>query len=93
LVCTVLAIVADSSAGAVAAGVLGGAAAAMSGYIGSTFLRTQDLAAAQMRDYFGQPLEFSRFLAAERLLDEINDDERRETAIVALVQAIAQPPN
>lgn len=92
LICTVLAIVADSSAGAVAAGVLGGAAAAMSGYIGSTFLRTQDLAASQMRDYFGQPLEFSRFLAAERLLDEIDDTERREAATVALIQAIAQPP-
>lgn len=92
LICTALAIVAESSAGAVVAGVLGGSAAAMSGYIGSTFLRTQDLAASQMRDYFGQPLEFSRFLAAERLLGEINDGERREAATVALIQAIARTP-
>jgi hypothetical protein len=90
LVCTVLAIVADSAAGAVAAGVLGGAAAAMSGYIGSTFLRTQDLAAAQLRDYFGQPLEFSRFLSAERLLSDIKDEARREEATVTLIQAIAR---
>lgn len=89
LLCTVLAIVSGSTAGAISAGVLGGSAAAMSAYVGSTFLRTHDVAAQQLRAYFSQPLEASRFLSAERLLNELKDSDRREEAASALLLVIA----
>jgi hypothetical protein len=89
LVCTILAIISGSTAGAVSAGVLGGSAAALSGYVGSTFLRTHDVSAQQLRAYFSQPLEASRFLSAERLLGEIKDPIRREEAASALLLAIS----
>lgn len=92
LVCTILAIVSGSTAGAVSAGVLGGSAAALAGYVGSTFLRTHDVSAQQLRAYFSQPLEASRFLSAERLLGEINDPARREEAASALLLAVAGRP-
>lgn len=92
LACTVLAIASGSTAGAVSAGILGGSAAALSGYIGSTFLRTHDVSAQHLRAYFSQPLEASRFLSAERLLSEITDSVRREEAASALLIAIATVP-
>lgn len=90
LICAALAASAGSLAGAAAAGGLGAAGAALSGYIGSTFLKTQDTASAQLREYFGQPLDSSRFLSAERLLATIEDKERRENATVDVIRALVE---
>ncbi|MQW78193.1 hypothetical protein GHK92_20210 [Nocardioides sp. dk4132] len=89
LLCAVLAAAADSTAASVSSALLGAAGAGLAGYIGATFMRSQDIAAQQLRAYFSQPLEFSRFLAAERLLSSIDDASAREAATVQLVAAIA----
>ncbi|WP_237101472.1 hypothetical protein [Nonomuraea sp. MG754425] len=76
VVFAVLALIAQSTAGAVVTGALGAVSAAFAAYIGRTFVRSQETAATHLRSYFDQPLEFSRYLAAERLLNGI---ERLET--------------
>jgi hypothetical protein len=76
VVFAVLALTAQSTAGAVVTGALGATSAAFAAYVGRTFVRSQETAAAHLRSYFDQPLEFSRYLAAERLLNSI---ERLET--------------
>lgn len=89
--CAGLALLADTTAGSVTAGILGAAGAALSGYVGTTFMKSQELASQQLRAYFAQPLELSRFLAAERLLDSIKDPAARESATAELVLEIARP--
>jgi transcriptional regulator with XRE-family HTH domain len=84
VVFAVLALTAQSTAGAVVTGSLGAVSAAFAAYIGRTFVRSQETAAAHLRSYFDQPLEFSRYLAAERLLNSI---ERLETDQRATITA------
>jgi hypothetical protein len=56
----VAAIRVHSTVGAITAGTLGAVSAALAGYIGRTFVRSQESAASHLRAYFDQPLEFSR---------------------------------
>lgn len=84
-----IALVASSAAGSIVAGILGAVAAALSGFISHTFIRSQESAAQHLRAYFLQPLEFSRYLVAERLLDTLDDQQKAE-GILAIVQGIAQ---
>src|SRR6202012_436719 len=88
-----LATLTNNSAGAITVGALGAVSAALAGYIGRTFMRSQESAASNLRAYFDQPLEFSKYLAAERLLAASGEltDERRADIVGALVQAIAVP--
>lgn len=88
----IFAITADSTAGTVSASVLGVAGAGLAGYVGATFMRAQDSAAAQLRAYFSQPLEFSKYLAAERLLSQIDDGELRAKTVAAVVEHIVRLP-
>jgi hypothetical protein len=86
----VLATLAHNSAGAITAGALGAVSAALAGYIGRTFVRSQESAASNLRAYFDQPLEFSKYLAAERLLAsaaELNPDSRA-SIVTEIVRAI-----
>jgi len=95
LLCALIAAFANSTAGSVTTGLLGVTGAGLAGYIGATFMRSQDTASQQLRAYFAQPLEFSRFLAAERLLPSITDVEAREAATAQLISVIAasvRPP-
>jgi hypothetical protein len=71
-----LAFVAKSTAVSVTTGILGGIGASLAGYIGRTFIRSQENAAEHLRSYFTQPLYFSRCLAAERLLTMLPQDDR-----------------
>jgi hypothetical protein len=91
----VLAIFTRSIAGAIATGVLVAVSAAPAGYISRTFVRSQEAAAANLHAYFGQPLEFSRYLAAERLVaasKELNPEQRaRITTVLAQTIAVSQP--
>ena len=66
----------QNTAGAIAASVIGVAGAGLSGYIGATFMKAQAAASAQLREYFLQPVEFARVLAAERLLDKLEANDR-----------------
>lgn len=88
----VLAARARTPAAAITTGGLGAVSAAFAGYIGRTFVRSQESAASHLRAYFDQPLEFSRFLAAERLIAASGDLTAEEQAAILgnLVQAIVK---
>jgi hypothetical protein len=79
-----------TTAGAITAAALGTVSAALAGYISRTFVRSQESAANHLRAYFDQPLEFSKYLAAERLIasNADLDDDKRATILTTLVQAI-----
>jgi hypothetical protein len=91
------AFISKSTIGSIVAGSLGAIGAAISGYIGRTFIRSQETAATQLRSYFDQPLEFSRYLAAERLIPNLTEDDRNRAVgeLMALIirtnTAIPQP--
>lgn len=87
-----LALIPKSVAASVVTGVLGTGAGALGAFISWTFLRSQENAANQLRGYFLQPLEFSRYLVAERLLDSLSDDKKAE-GILTIIGRIAQNPN
>lgn len=57
-----------STPASVTATALGAAAAGLSGYIANTFIKSQQMASTALRSYFDQPLEMSRYLAAERVV-------------------------
>ena len=83
----IIALFARSAAAAVASAITGVAGGGLGAYIGTTFMRSQDVASAQLRDYFRQPLELSRYLASERLLSSLNDSDRGP-AVQKLIEAI-----
>ncbi|MFC8886387.1 TRADD-N-associated membrane domain-containing protein, partial [Streptomyces cinereoruber] len=91
-----IAFQASTTAGAVVAGGLGAVAAALSGFITKTFIRSQEASADHLRSYFDQPLELSRYLAAERLMAsaDLTSEQRAEviTALVTAMVAGPQPP-
>ncbi|MFI5886464.1 hypothetical protein [Streptomyces sp. NPDC051554] len=84
---------ASTTAGAVVAGGLGAVSAALAGFISKTFVRSQETAAGHLKAYFDQPLEFSRFLAAERLVADSGMTQEQRAAITAeLARAIVARP-
>jgi hypothetical protein len=87
----VLAAEAKTTTAASSAGGLGAVGAAFAAYIGKTFIRSQESAASHLRAYFDQPLELSRYLAAERLLADAKDltPQQHAAIISSLVQSIA----
>ncbi|MFJ6487065.1 hypothetical protein [Streptomyces californicus] len=91
-----IALWASTTAVAIVAGGLGAVSAALAGYVAKTFIRSQEAAATHLRSYFDQPLELSRYLAAERLVaDGDLSQEQRGEILSALVQAMVagpQPP-
>lgn len=89
----IVALRASTTAGSLVAGALGAVAAALAGYVSRTFVRSQEGAASHLRAYFDQPLEFSRYLAAERLVVDSNlNEEQRAEVVTALVQAMTASP-
>jgi hypothetical protein len=86
----VLATLAHNSADAITVGALGAVSAALAGYIGRTFVRSQESAASNLRAYFDQPLEFSKYLAAERLLASAAelDPDSRASIVTEIVRAM-----
>ncbi len=89
----VAAVQAEKTAAAAVAGALGAVAAALAAFVSKTFVKSQESAAEHLKAYFDQPLEFSRYLAAERLLNDakLTDDQRAEV-VSQLVQLIASGP-
>ncbi|MFI7415577.1 hypothetical protein ACIBU0_43815 [Streptomyces sp. NPDC049627] len=88
-----VALRASTTAGAVVAGGLGTVSAALAGFVSKTFVKSQETAAEHLKAYFDQPLEFSRYLAAERLLaDSGLSEDRRAEVVGQLVQVIASGP-
>jgi hypothetical protein len=77
-----------SGTGVIAASVIGVAGAGLSAYIGSTFMRAQSDASAQLREYFLQPVEFSRMLSAERLVNSIDVPADKSQAVQEIIKAM-----
>lgn len=94
MIFVVVSLRAGTTAGSVVAGSLGAVAAALSGYVSRTFVKSAEAAAAHLHAYFEQPLEFSRYLAAERMVRDGGLGARqRAEALVDLAKAlIAGPP-
>lgn len=86
------AVQADTATAAAAAAALGASAAALSGYIGATFVKTQIIATEQLRSYFAQASDSWRFLSSERLLDQVKDPAARDAAAAALVRDVSSQP-
>ncbi|MFD7603158.1 hypothetical protein ACFY1B_45995 [Streptomyces mirabilis] len=83
-----------TTAGSVVAGSMGAVAAALAGYVSRTFVKSAETAAAHLHAYFEQPLEFSRYLAAERIVRDCGlDESKRAEALAALVSVIAAGPH
>ncbi|KTS55747.1 hypothetical protein NS206_14875 [Microbacterium testaceum] len=78
-----LAIVAVFAGGnlatSVTIGALGAVGAALSAYLGATFIKLHTESSAQLREFFSQPVEFSRLLGAERLIESLPPAERAES--------------
>ncbi len=85
----VIAAFARSTAAAISSAVIGISGGGLGAYIGATFMRSQDVAATQLRAYFDQPLDFSKYLAAERLANRL-DDKDRPAVISTIIQAIVK---
>ena len=67
----------------------------LSAYISSTFMKAQAEASAQLREFFFQPVEFARVLAAERLLEgmeEVDRSKTRSTMIAAMMNNMITRP-
>jgi hypothetical protein len=71
------------------AGVLGAVAAALSGYIARTFIRSQEMTSQALHRYFEEPLVLSRYLAAERLVRDTGlSEEHRAELLRVIVQSM-----
>lgn len=80
-----------SVAGAVASAVGGLGGGGLAAYLGATFIKMQRTSAQQLRAYFDQPLEFSRILAAERLLEGLDSDARAANT-QRIIDSLTRPP-
>lgn len=74
----------------IAASVAGVAGAALSAYIGATFMKAQTEASKQLSQFFLQPVEFSRLLGAERLLETLEPSERT-VAVQRVIETMMIP--
>lgn len=72
------AVTAQNTAAAITAGGLGVASTALSGFVAATFIKSHSEASAQLREFFLQPVEFSRMLGVERLVESLDTDNRSE---------------
>lgn len=76
-----------NTTGALTTASIGVAGAALTGYLTRTFLRVHESASRQLRSYFEEPLRLSQQLSAERLINLINDEEKRNDAIIGYLGA------
>ncbi|MFG2956329.1 hypothetical protein ACGF5O_21730 [Streptomyces sp. NPDC048291] len=89
---SLLALRATTTAASVVSGALGITAAGLAGYVSRTFVRSQEISAGHLRAYFDQPLEFSRYLAAERLIADVDMSHDQRAAILGgLVRSMTAP--
>lgn len=75
---------------AISAGVVGVVGGGLSAYIGATFMRAQTEATAQMRQFFIQPVEFHRILGAERLMENL-EPEQKADAVQMIIRSLMFP--
>lgn len=78
-----------SLVGTISAGAVGVVGGGLSAFIGATFMKTQAGATAQLRQFFLQPVEHSRLLAAERLIENL-EPEQKAIATQEIIKAMMQ---
>ena len=88
IIAAVIAGFSRSTAASIVAGVTGISGGGLGAYIGATFMKSQEMASTQLRAYFNQPLEFSRYLEAERLILLVNEKNRAAT-VQGIITSIA----
>ena len=76
------------TASAEIAGGISAVAAALTGYLGKTFMRSQEATASHLRGYFATQLDFFRLLAAERLVEKSSKAINAEEA--EILRSMAQ---
>lgn len=84
----VLAAFAANGTASIAAAAVGVAGAAMSAYIGATFLKIQAEASNQFRQFFQEPVDFSKLLGAERLIKTLDNPTEQAKAVQMVIGAI-----
>lgn len=89
----IMALRADTLPATIATSTLGAISAALAGFIGRTFIRSQESAASHLHAYFDQPVKFSRYLAAERLIAEMMALQPEQRAAISgeLLRTIIAP--
>jgi len=92
VIAALIAGISRSTAASIVAGIAGISGGGLAAYIGATFMKTQEMASTQLRAYFNQPLEFSRYLEAERLM-LLCDPKDRATTIQEIIQSITRSSN
>lgn len=78
----------DTTAGGIALGAASAAGGALTAFISRTFMRAYRDANERLIDYFAEPLDMSRLLAAERLLAEVDRPTRSEATIQIISAAL-----
>ena len=81
---------AETTAGALVSGGIGAAGAALATYIGRTFQSTYRDSTNRLTEYFSQPLELTRLLAAERLLHRLRATSSEE-GVLMIIEAALKP--
>lgn len=89
MIAMIIALFPSSVGKSIVVGGIGSLVAVLAAYISKTFLRSQEIASSHLRAYFLQPLEASRYLIAERLVNSLGT-EKRDDGLLALIQGIAQ---
>jgi hypothetical protein len=80
----IAAAAAPTFAGSVTAATVGVIGGGLSTYVGSTFMKSQAQATDQLRQFFNQPMEFTRLLSIERLLEDLSEADK-SAAILKIV--------
>lgn len=78
---------AETLAASVTTGAVGVIGGGLSAYIGKTFMRAQTDASDQLKRFFLQPVENTRLLGAERLIEQL-PPEARTAAIMKVIEGM-----
>lgn len=81
----IMAATAPTSTGSITAATVAVIGGGLSTYVGSTFMKSQSQATAQLRRFFVQPMENARLLSVERLIETLPASER-SNAILKVVE-------
>jgi hypothetical protein len=85
-----VALLVDSTASKVTTATLTGLGGLLSGYISRTFLRVYERAQQQLTFFFQQPLINSYILAADRLIDRMQEDAKKDKEFSRVVGHVLQ---
>ncbi|MDD1475483.1 hypothetical protein [Arthrobacter sp. H16F315] len=83
-------IFATTAESAIASTAIAAAAAGLTGFVAKAVLRNASTASSELQMFFNHPLEVERALAAERLVDAFETEERRDEARLLIIQSLTR---